>query len=249
MRQQPGVLKVEMAVLEVDVDFVKTHPNLCPGRYVRLSVSDTGCGMDRATVERVFDPFFTTKAAGEGTGLGLAVVHGIMKSHDGGISLYSHPGEGTTFHLYFPVLATDAVPPEIKASPIPRGCGEQILLVDDEEFLAALGKKMLERLGYSVTMMTNPLEAIASVREQPDRFNLVITDLTMPGMDGTSLGRQLLQIQPRLAVILTTGYSGILTTDKVRELGFQELLHKPGNARSLGEAVHRVLHPKVLAQT
>ena len=117
MRDQPGVLKVEMRVLEVDEDFVKTHPDLHPGRYVQLSVSDTGCGMDRATLEHIFDPFFTTKAVGEGTGLGLAVVHGIMKSHDGGISVYSQPGEGTTFHLYFPVIETEAVARKSKPRP------------------------------------------------------------------------------------------------------------------------------------
>jgi len=248
MRHQPGVLKVEMSVVEVDADFAKTHPDLHPGPHVRLSVCDTGCGMDRATVKRIFDPFFTTKGVGEGTGLGLAVVHGIMKTHDGGISLYSQPGEGTTFHLYFPVLATEAVPQEIKASPIPRGRGERILFVDDEEFLAALGKNMLERLDYSVTMMTSPLEALVAVREQPERFDLVITDLTMPIMDGLNLGRQLLEIQPHLAIILTTGYSGILTTEKVRELGFQDLLTKPGSARTLGEAVHRALQRKPLTK-
>jgi CheY-like chemotaxis protein len=120
--------------------------------------------------------------------------------------------------------------------------------VDDEEFLAALGKNMLERLDYSVTMMTSPLEALVAVREQPERFDLVITDLTMPIMDGLNLGRQLLEIQPHLAIILTTGYSGILTTEKVRELGFQDLLTKPGSARTLGEAVHRALQRKPLTK-
>jgi CheY-like chemotaxis protein len=197
--------------------------------------------MDRATLARAFDPFFTTKPVGEGTGLGLAVVQGIMKSHDGCITLDSRVGEGTTFHLYFPVPAAGVVPGETAPLPIPRGRGEQILYVDDEEFLAALGKKMLERLGYSVTMTTKPMEAIAAVREHPDRFALVITDLTMPIMDGLTLGRELLQIQPRLPIILTTGYSGILTTAKVRELGFREMLNKPGSPRDLGEAVARVL--------
>jgi DNA-binding NtrC family response regulator len=140
------------------------------------------------------------------------------------------------------VLATEAVLDEIQTSPIPHGRGERILFVDDEESLAGLGKKMLERLDYAVTMMTSPLEALVAVREQTERFDLVITDLTMPIMDGLNLGRQLLQIQPGLAIILTTGYGGILTAGKVRELGFQELLTKPGSARTLGEAVHRALH-------
>ncbi len=236
MRDQAGELKVEMDVLEVDVDFAKTHPDLHPGRYVQLSVSDTGSGMDRATLDHIFEPFFTTKAVGEGTGLGLAVVHGIMKSHDGGISVYSQPGEGTTFHLYFPVIETEATAQEIEATPIPRGQGEHILFVDDEEVLASLGKKMLERLGYRVTMKTSALEAIAAVRDQPKPFDLVITDLTMPVMDGTKLGGQLLQIQPRLPIIITTGYSGVMTAGKARELGFQGIIeqahHRPHFGRS-----------------
>jgi len=243
MRDKPGILKVEMGAMEVDEDFTKIHPDLHPGQYVRLSVSDTGCGMDRAVMERVFEPFFTTKAVGEGTGLGLAVVHGIMKSHDGCISVYSQPGEGTVFHLYFPVFEAEAVIREIESTPIPRGQGEHILFVDDEETLASLGKRVLERLGYSVTTKTSSLEALASVRNQPDQFDLVITDLTMPVMDGLKLGGQLLQIQPRLAIMLTTGYSGVMTADKARELGIRELVSKPCTARVLGEAVHRVLHP------
>ncbi len=245
MRDQSGELKFEMNVLEVDEDFVKTRPDLHPGRYVQLSVSDTGCGMDRATLDHIFEPFFTTKAVGEGTGLGLAVVHGIMKSHDGGISVYSHPGEGTRFNLYFPVIEAEAVVPEVEITPIPRGQGEHILFVDDEAVLASLGKRILERLGYRVTTKTSALEALAAVREQPEEFALVITDLTMPGMDGAKLGRQLLQIQPRLPVILTTGYSGVMTPGKARELGFQELLGKPSSARIMGEAVQRALHQTV----
>ncbi len=245
MRDQPGTLKVEMCVLEVDVDFVKTHPDLRPGRYVQLSISDTGCGMNRATLERIFDPFFTTKPVGEGTGLGLAVVHGIVKSHDAAISVDSRLGEGTVFHLYFPVFETTAAVTEIETAPIPRGHGEHILFVDDEPALANVGKKMLERLGFTVTVTTSPPEAIAIVRERRDPFDLVITDLTMPGMDGTKLGGQLMEMSPGLRVILMTGYSGVLTAEKVRELGFCELLIKPINARILGEAVHRALHQAV----
>jgi CheY-like chemotaxis protein len=187
--------------------------------------------------------FFTTKAVGEGTGLGLAVVHGIMKSHDGGTSVYSQPGEGTTFHLYFPVIETEPRAQEIEAAPIPRGHGEHILFVDDEEVLAALGKKVLERLGYHVTMETSVLEALAAVRDQPGAFDLVITDLTMPVMDGAEFGSQLLQIQPTLRIIISTGYSSVMNAGKARDLGFRELLTKPSTARTLGEMVHRVLHP------
>jgi signal transduction histidine kinase/FixJ family two-component response regulator len=244
MRDQPGTLQVEMGVIEADVDFAGAHPGLHPGRYVRLLVSDTGHGMDAATVERIFDPFFTTKPMGEGTGLGLAVVLGIMQSHDGAITVYSEPGHGTSFHLYFPVFETEGAAVESSAQAIPRGAGEHILFVDDEAALANVGKKMLERMGYMVTAKTNALEAIAAVREHPEAFQLVVTDLTMPGVDGIKLGTQLLQVQPRLGIILSTGYSGVITADAVRELGFRGLLVKPTTARTLGEAVHRALHPE-----
>jgi PAS domain S-box-containing protein len=249
MRDQTGVLKVEMNALEVDENFVKTHPDLGPGRYVQLSVSDTGCGMDRATQEHIFEPFFTTKGVGQGTGLGLAVVHGIMKSHDGGVSVYSQPGQGTKFHLYFPVIETEIAEEKLEAAPIPRGNGEHILFVDDEDALAGAAKKMLERLGYTVTTTTSPTEALAAVRAQPEAFDLVITDLTMPGMDGARLGGQLLQLQPNLPIILTTGYSGLMTAEKVRELGFRELLSKPCTLRTLGETVHRALPPAASSKT
>jgi CheY-like chemotaxis protein len=244
MRDQPGTLQVEMGVIEADVDFAGAHPGLHPGRYVRLLVSDTGHGMDAATVERIFDPFFTTKPMGEGTGLGLAVVLGIMQSHDGAITVYSEPGHGTSFHLYFPVFEAEGAAVESSAQAIPRGAGEHILFVDDEAALANVGKRMLERMGYTVTAKTSALEAIAAVREHPEAFQLVVTDLTMPGVDGIKLGSQLLQVQPRLGIILSTGYSGVITEEAARELGFRGLLVKPTTARALGEAVHRALHPE-----
>jgi signal transduction histidine kinase/FixJ family two-component response regulator len=244
MRDKPGTLKVEMSAFEVDDGFVKTHPDLHLGRHVRLSVSDTGCGIASDMVERIFDPFFTTKEVGEGTGLGLAVVHGIMKSHDGGITVSSQLGEGTTFHLYFPVFMTKTVMCEIEDTPIPRGHGERILFVDDETALAEIGRKVLQRLGYVVTTKTSAHEALAAVRENPAAFDLVITDLTMPVMDGAKLGGQMLQIRPDLPMILTTGYSGLMTIEKVKELGFRDRMNKPCSARTLGETVRRVLDQK-----
>jgi signal transduction histidine kinase/DNA-binding response OmpR family regulator len=243
MRDEPGCLKVEMGVLEVDEDFAGAHPGLHPGRYVRVALSDTGHGMDAATVERIFDPFFTTKPVGEGTGLGLAVVMGIMKSHDGYIAVYSEPGQGTTFNLYFPVFEAEPPPAESGPQPVPPGRGEHILFVDDEPALVKVGQKILERLGYVVTTKTNAAEAVAAVRDHPGTFHLVVTDLTMPGMDGLRLGAQLLQMEPGLGVILTTGFCGVITDDTARELGFRGLLVKPTTARMLGETVHRALHP------
>ena len=243
MRDQQGILKVELSEVAAGKAAAKNGPALHPGRYVRLSVSDTGCGMDNATAKRIFEPFFTTKGVGEGTGLGLAVVHGIMKSHDGDITVHSRPGEATIFQLYFPAFETECILAEIADTPVPHGHGEHILFVDDEATLANLGQRMLERLGYVVTPKTSALEALAAMRAQPEAFALVITDLTMPVMDGAQLGGELLQLQPRLRVILTTGYSGVMTAEKVLKLGFQAILNKPSTARTLGETVHRVLHP------
>lgn len=243
MRDNPGKLQVELATILVDDVFASGHPGLQPGPYVRLAVSDTGTGMDRATQDRIFDPFFTTKALGEGTGLGLAVVHGILKSHDGGIAVSSKPREGTTFHLFFPVYEAEVIEPAIQAKPIPLGSGERILFVDDEEPLVSVGTKILERLLYVVTARTSAIEALALFRDCPTQFDLVITDLAMPVMDGIGFARQLLQVDRCLPIIITTGYSGTATAEAVRDLGARELLLKPTTIRTLGESVHRVLNP------
>jgi PAS domain S-box-containing protein len=239
---RPGTLKVEIDQVEVDEGFVALHPGLEPGPHVRLSMSDTGCGMDRATADRIFDPFFTTKPMGQGTGLGLSVVHGIMQSHHGAITVYSRPGEGTTFRLYFPALYGAAKSKEVDSTPIPRGRGERILFVDDEPVLTTLGKRILDLLGYHVTAKNNALEALDAVRREPGAFDLVVTDLNMPSMDGTKFAGQLLRLQPNLPIILTTGFSSALASEKIKELGIRELLDKPSNTRTLGEAVRRVLN-------
>ena len=243
MRAQPGTLKIEMKVVELDADFAATHADLRAGRHVVLTVSDTGCGMSRAVLERIFDPFFTTKPVGEGTGLGLSVVHGIMKSHDGGILVYSQPGQGTVFHLYFPVLDTGETVTESESAPLPRGAGERILIVDDEADLAGIIERMLEVLGYQVRMTTRPEQALAALREHPESFDLVLTDFTMPGMDGVKLGEEILKIRPGLPLILMTGYSGVMTTERIRGLGFRAILNKPCTMQNLADTVHHALRP------
>ncbi len=241
MRGAPGVLRVELNVAELDGEFVRARPGMSPGRYVRLSVSDTGAGMDRATQQRIFEPFFTTKAVGEGTGLGLAVVHGIVQSHGGAISVSSEPGKGTRFDLYFPVLEVEMSSTQTEGVALMRGHGEHVLVVDDEAVLADVEKRRLERMGYVVTTKTSAAEAIAALRAQPDAYSLVITDLGMPGMDGLRLGCELLRIQPRLAMILTTGYGGAITEENVQEFGFKALLTKPSTEAALSKVVHEVL--------
>jgi len=241
MKGRPGTLGVRLAHFAADAFMARSIPGLSAGPYVRLSISDSGCGMSQSTLSRIFEPFFTTKAPGEGTGLGLSVVHGIMQSHGGAISVYSTPGEGTVFHLYFPVTADDASPVEDAATETPAGHGERVLVVDDEKPLALLGQTMLQELGYTVENTTSPVEALALVRDQPDSYDLVVTDLTMPGMLGTDLVRELLLIRPDLPVIITTGYSATLTEQRVLEMGARALLLKPLTLHSLGVAVHRVL--------
>jgi PAS domain S-box-containing protein len=243
MRGRSGRLEVKLGKIVVDTDMAAANPSLQVGPYALLTISDTGHGMPREVLERIFEPFFTTKAPGEGTGLGLSVVHGIMKAHEGCITVYSQPGQGTTFHLYFPAVAADevaAIPCEVT---VPTGNGERVLFVDDEEALAKLGERMLVRLGYQVDAQTNPGAALEAFRREPQKYALVITDLTMPGMTGIQLAPELLRIRTDLPVILTTGYAANLTLDDVHALGIRELVLKPLSRQSLGEAVHRALRP------
>jgi PAS domain S-box-containing protein len=241
MRDRPGRLEVTLENFEVDRNLAEMHPRLRPGPYVRLSIGDTGCGMDAATIERIFEPFFTTKPPGEGTGLGLAVVHGIMESHDGVVTVYSHPGKGTIFHLYFPAYHEQTALPAASTGTTPRGEGHRILYVDDEAALAMLGQKTLKQLGYEVIVSTKVAEALDLVRQAPQRFDLVITDQTMPGMTGTDFAAQLLKIRPDLPIILTTGYSPYLTVERVRAMGIRDLLLKPQSLHALGQAAHHAL--------
>lgn len=242
MRGKVGRLEVTLGSCVVDAHQRERPPELRPGSYVHLSVSDTGAGMDEATAQRVFDPFFTTKRLGEGTGLGLSVVHGIMRSCQGAITVCSKPGEGSTFDLYFPALDTDGLPSSASVPVLVRGNGERILFVDDEESLAKFAKKTLERLGYLVDVETKPLRALATVRANVETYALVVTDLTMPELLGTEIATQLLQLKPGLPIILTTGYSADLTSSTIAALGIRAVLLKPFSIAALGQAIYQALH-------
>jgi CheY-like chemotaxis protein len=225
----------------VDSLAAETNPRLRPGDYVRLTVTDTGHGMDLETQAHIFEPFFTTKLPGEGTGLGLSVVHGIVLGHDGAITVYSEPGRGTTFHVYFPAHGAGSAETVNEMAELSLGRGERVLFVDDEKPLALLGKKMLERLGYEVESISSVVAALERVRANPRDFDLVITDLTMPVMSGTDFAAELLALRPDLPIVLTTGFNATLTSARVRELGIRELLLKPHSLQSLGVAAHRAL--------
>ena len=241
MKDRLGRLTVVLENFEVVADVIEAHPELRLGRYARLSMSDTGHGMEQATLSRIFDPFFTTKAPGEGTGLGLAVVQGIMQNHEGAVTVYSHVGEGTTFHLYFPSSGAAETDADTEITAVPRGKGESILYVDDELALAKMGEKILKRLGYTVDICTNSMEALAAVRANPGAYSLVITDQMMPRLTGLDFARQLHAIRPDLPIILITGYTATLTADRVQAIGIRDLLLKPFSVTTLGTAVHRVL--------
>lgn len=245
MRNRPGRLGVRLESFLMDARQPELGARLKPGLYARLTVSDTGCGMDRDTMDRVFEPFFTTKGPGEGTGLGLSVVHGIMEGHGGGVTVESRPGEGTSFHLYFPAEGTELPdnPAPLKKE-VPRGAGERVLFIDDEPALAQLGQSILEALGYQALAVSDAPQALECVRASPQAFDLVVTDLSMPEIMGTDLAALILEIRPDMPVILTTGYTSKLNAESVRELGICELLLKPFNFQSLGTTVHEVLSRK-----
>jgi len=241
MENRPGQLLIRLEVVQPDAKLLHAQPELKPLPYARLTVADTGHGMDAKTLERVFEPFFTTKPAGKGTGLGLAMVHGIVQSHGGVITVESQIGQGTTFHLYFPAQAQVESLAAGVASTAPHGHGQKILVVDDEPALTSVLQKMLCRLDYQVTATTQAREAIRLIRENAAQFDLVITDLTMPEMDGLEVARQLRVIQPELLVILVSGYGAVVDDDSLREAGICERLEKPLSYSDLAAVVERVL--------
>jgi len=241
MREKGGLLTIKLEDVEVQPWEAARHKDLNPGAYVRLTVNDTGQGMDQQTLARIFDPYFTTKEKGRGTGLGLAVVHGIVKNHNGAVTFQSQPGQGTTCHVYLPrIEGREASDQGLQTTQLPTG-GERILLVDDETDLVEVVKKMLELLGYQVTTRSSSLEALAAFQAEPDRFDLVITDQTMPRMTGINLAGEILKIRPDIPLILCTGYSETVSESEAKDIGVREFLFKPIVMRDLAEIVRRVL--------
>jgi signal transduction histidine kinase/CheY-like chemotaxis protein len=242
MKGRSGRLDIGVENVTVTAEFAESHPGLKAGKYVRMVVADTGHGMSAVTISRIFEPFFTTKAPGEGTGLGLSVVHGIMQSHEGAIFVHSQTGEGTKFLLYFPAQCETSEPaPECAGVCAPIGERQRVLYVEDEGPLADMGRKILERLNYVVDVHRSPSTALRAFRTNPEAYQVVITDLTMPEMTGLELARELLQLRPGLPVILMTGYAASLDAEQTKAEGLSELLLKPLSVEALGAAVHRAL--------
>ena len=239
MESTGGELSITVQTTWIDAHPPFTGLNIPPGEYVELRVSDTGSGIGPDIIDRIFDPFFTTKEVGKGTGMGLSIVHGIITAYSGAITVESTMGKGTTFHVYFPV--TQELPQEITQSQeTPRGKG-RILFVDDEEMLAEMGKTILERLGYSVTVRCNSIEALETFRSEPEQFDLMITDQTMPGMTGVDLARGILQLRPEFPIILCTGYSSLINEESAKVVGIREFALKPLTRSSLSQLVNKIL--------
>jgi CheY-like chemotaxis protein len=191
-------------------------------------------------VERIFDPYFTTKESGEGTGLGLSVVHGIVTSCGGIITVQSEPGKGSAFNVLLPSMEREMTTATVVDEPLPTGSGH-IFLVDDDRSLVELGKQMLERLGYQVTTRTGSLEALETFTNQGAKFDLVITDMTMPNLTGTQLAKKMLTLRPDIPIILCTGYSELVDTEKAKEMGISAVLMKPLALRDLAVSIGSVL--------
>jgi PAS domain S-box-containing protein len=242
MKEKGGMLDVRLAEVELNDEAELDFKGLKRGRYLRLSVTDTGSGIPKEIINRIFDPFFTTKERGEGTGMGLSVVHGIVKDMGGAISVYSDPCTGTTFNILFPLYRGQAVEAHTLNTLVKTGRG-RILFVDDEEGVIVSGRGILEQLGYEITSTTSPIEALELFTSDPDAFDLVLTDLTMPKMTGLELSERILKIRADTPIVLCTGFSLGISPERIRDAGISELVMKPMVASELSEAVYKALNP------
>lgn len=240
MRENGGTLHISLADFDLQADSLPLEPDISPGEYAQITVKDTGTGMSPDVIQRIFEPFFTTREVGEGTGMGLATVYGIVKSLHGSIKVDSEPGVGSVFTVFLPKVATEGQQESAKTAESPKGI-ERILFIDDEELLVEWGEALLERLGYEVTAFTDSTEAFEVFLSDPSRFDLVITDQTMPHMTGLRLARELLKIRSGLPVILCTGHSDAVTPDSLREAGISQLLMKPLTKRELAQVIRKIL--------
>lgn len=241
MQGQHGRLRVELRARQVDAAGTSPNLELRAGDYVSLTISDTGHGMDEATRKRIFEPFFTTKSPGEGTGLGLSVVHGIVKGHDGSITVQSTPGQGSCFTILLPAVRSTMITDQREHGPIPTGNGERILFVDDEPDLCEAASRMINRLGYVPVIFNSSEAAWQAIQRKPDDYDLMVSDLTMPSMTGTDLARNVLSLRPKFPIVLTSGYTGGLSEGFIRELGIRELVLKPLDYQALAHAINRAL--------
>ncbi len=252
MREGGGTLKVNLVNVTIDRDRAARCGGIQEGPYIELSIQDTGHGIPPEYMERIFDPYFTSKEKGEGTGLGLAVVHGIISSHGGAITVESEVGQGTTFHVLFPKLSQTTATEKAATikKPLRQEGTERILFIDDEPALIDIGQEILSSLGYQVTSCTSSEEALTLFKSSPDAFDLIITDLTMPKMTGDLLAKEFMQIRPEIPVILFTGYSDLVSRERFNALGIRDCLMKPLTRKDLAQSIRRILDaPEATAES
>jgi signal transduction histidine kinase/ActR/RegA family two-component response regulator len=242
MRDTGGILAIELVHKEIHPDDEQIgDPHLTAGPYLLLKISDTGTGMPKEVLERIFDPYFTTKEKGEGTGMGLAVVHGIVKNHGGSISVYSEVGKGTSFYIYLPKIEQEETKQEVMLTQqVPTG-NEHILIIDDEPAINIVEKRLIEGLGYQVTSITNPLDALTLISTHPEMWDLVLTDMTMPKMNGAELAQKILEIRDDMPIILCTGFSELINEKKAKAIGVKEYVMKPLIRKEIAHAIRRSL--------
>jgi len=243
MRENGGILDVRLDSIELQKEKEAGQLTLAAGKYTHISISDTGTGMPHELVERIFEPYFTTKKGGDGTGLGLATVHGIVKLHDGAITVYSEPEKGTTFNIFLPVCdpQIDSDMKNTKEKPLPQGSNELIMVVDDEESIVQVVEIALRHIGYDVESYTSSVKALEAFEATPDRFACIITDQTMPTLTGVDLSKRILAKHPKFPIILCSGFSETINEEKARNLGIFQYLMKPATTRTLAESVHNAI--------
>ena len=241
LKNENGVIGIQLEARKVDASEASRLPNLREGDFAVLSVNDDGDGMDEETRCRIFEPFFTTKGQGKGTGMGLAVVHGIVQAHGGAINVESSLGAGTTFKIFLPLTDAPAKPGEQKEQEKLPGGKERILLVDDEPHIAKLGQNFLTPLGYQVSSFTSVKKALNAFKNEPDAFDLIISDQTMPEMPGDLFAQEAMRIKPSIVVIISTGHSTVIDAEKAMAMGIKAFLTKPWDLKKLAETVRQVL--------
>lgn len=240
MESNGGVLKVSLEDVFIKRTSTIENTDLSEGDYLKIMVSDTGTGIDPSIIGSIFKPYFTTKKVGEGTGMGLAVVHGIIESYGGKITVDSQLGVGTTFTICLPITTRRSTQEEYVPEQLPNGV-ERILFVDDEAPIAKMGSQILARLGYSVTTRTSSIEALELFQTKPSDFDLVVTDMTMPNLTGDKLAIELLRIRPDIPVILCTGYSKNISNESASEIGIKAFAYKPMVNAEMAKTVRKVL--------
>ena len=242
LENQKGTISVKLYRTEIAAEEITEESGVSAGPFIVLSVSDTGLGIGQAMIKRIFEPYFTTKELGDGTGLGLAVVHGIVKSYRGFIRVESEPGKGTSFHVYIPAVKKSIIIPEAtkKDEILPTG-SERILVVDDENSILELNETILKKLGYEITATLNSQDALEQFRIHPDRFDLIITDQTMPNLSGAELAEKILKISPHMPIIICSGHSSVLSKEKALSMGIKKYLDKPVRQKELARIVRKVL--------